>query len=626
MTVLMLTIHGIIRLGLPPEIRLPGLGVPIRDIPLLLALLAGGGPLVWGLLGKLRRGEFGSDLLAGMSILTAIALGEYLAGTIVVLMLSGGEALEAFAIRQASSVLDALARRMPTLAHRHESGTIHEIPLDTIQIGDTLEILPHDICPVDGTVIAGHGVMDESFLTGEPYQISKAPGSKVISGALNGQHSLTIRADRLPIDSRYANIMKVMRASEQQRPQMRRVADRLGAWYTPMALLLAGLAWLISGESVRFLAVLVVATPCPLLIAIPVAIIGAISLSARRGIIIRDPSILETLPTCTTAIFDKTGTLTAGEPTLTKIELTGKWARETVLRRVGALEQYSKHPLARAVLRVAEAEIARFPVPTQVSEPPGQGMTGTVEETQVIITNRAKARQQFPQMDIPPTSQKAGLECLVVMDDRLAAILRFRDRPRHDSAKFVAHLRPKHALSRTILLSGDRESEVVTLADQVGIDVRHFGKSPEEKWEIVREETQNARTMYLGDGINDAPALAAATVGIAFGTQSDITSEAAGAVILDRTLVKVDELMHISKRLRRIALQSAVGGMTLSIAGMALAATGYLTPVMGAIAQEGIDLIAVLNALRMAWLPRRLQDYDSSLDTRNSRSSEDRNR
>ena len=264
-----------------------------RELPLYVVLAAGGVPLVLSLALKLARRQFGSDLLAGISIVAAVLLGEDLAGAFVVLMLSGGEALEAFALGPASSVLQALAHRMPLVAHRRANRQVIEVPLDEVRIGDELIVYPHGICPVDGVVIDGHGVMDESYLTGEPFMMPKAPGSEVFSGAINGENALTLRAGRLAVDSRYARIMNVMRDSEQRRPQLRRLGDQLGARYTPIALALAISAWMWSGEPVRSLAVLVVATPCPLLIGIPVAIIGAISLAAKRSIIIRDPAVLD---------------------------------------------------------------------------------------------------------------------------------------------------------------------------------------------------------------------------------------------------------------------------------------------------------------------------------------------
>jgi heavy metal translocating P-type ATPase len=599
--------HLLLRLTPAAGGRVLGLALP--DLPLVVALALGGAPLVVGLLLKLARREFGSDLLAGISIVTSVLLREYLAGTLVVLMLSGGEALEAYAVRSASSVLAALARRMPSVAHRKRGEDVAEVALDAVAAGDTLVIFPHEICPVDGTVLEGRGTMDESYLTGEPYLMSKAPGSQVLSGAINGEAALTIRADKLAVDSRYAKIMQVMRASEQSRPRLRRLGDQLGALYTPLAVALALAAWVVSSDPTRFLAVLVVATPCPLLIAIPVAIIGSVSLSARRGIIIKDPAVLEKVDTCRTAIFDKTGTLTYGRPELTELLPAAGWEGPDVLALVAALERYSKHPLSGAILEAARKRGAPPREVGAVSERPGQGLSGSVAGRVVQVTNRHKLAAQHPDQaaELPPAS--GGLECVVLVDGRYAATLRFRDRPRSDSAPFIRHLGRRHRVARVLLVSGDREEEVRHLADQVGIREVYAGRTPEEKLAIVREETRKANTVFLGDGINDAPALTAATVGVAFGQGSDITAEAAGAVILDSTLAKVDEFLHISHRLRAIALQSAVGGMALSLLGMGLAAAGHLPPVAGAVAQEVIDVLAVVNALRVALPPRSLTDY-----------------
>ncbi len=583
--------------------------VSLDQLPLLAALALGGVPLVLELLHKLLRGEFGSDLLAGISIVTAVILGEYLAGTLVVLMLSGGEALEAYAVRSASSVLQALARRVPAHAHRKQDGSLAECPLDAIVPGDVLVVFPHEICPVDGTVLEGHGIMDESYLTGEPYMMSKTPGTPVLSGAINGESALTIRAEKRAIDSRYARIMQVMRESEQRRPQLRRLGDLLGAWYTPVAVLLALTAWASSGEPVRFLAVLVVATPCPLLIAIPVAIIGSISLSARRGIIIKDPTVLETIDTCRTAIFDKTGTLTYGQPELTDLLPATGGNEKTLLSLVASLERYSKHPLATAVLQAAQDAGAMLQDAGEIREPPGKGLQGQVAGRSIRITGRKQLLAERPELQDQLPQQPDGLECVVLIDGQYAGTLHFRDRPRAEGKAFVRHLQPRHQLHRLLLVSGDREEEVRYLANRVGIQEVYAGQSPEQKLERVRQETARARTVFLGDGINDAPALTAATVGIAFGSHSDITAEAAGAVILDTNLGKVDELLHIGRRMRAIALQSAVGGMALSMLGMVLAAVGYLPPVAGAVAQEVIDVVAVVNALRAAWPPRMLTDY-----------------
>jgi heavy metal translocating P-type ATPase len=585
-----------------------GTDVPVRValVPLIVALLVGGTPLVFELAKKLVKREFGSDLLAGISIVTAVLLGQYLVAAIVVLMLSGGAALEEFATARASSVLDALARRMPSVAHRRGAdGAAVDVKLEEIRIGDVLIVLPHEICPVDGAVIEGRGRMDEAYLTGEPYEISKMAGSQVISGAINGDAALVIRAEKLAVDSRYARIMKVMQSSEQQRPRLRRLGDQLGAWYTPIALVLAGIAALASRDVHRFLAVVVVATPCPLLLAIPTAIIGAISVAARRSIIIKNPAVLEQIDSCETLIFDKTGTLTYGRPKLTEILCAEGFEKRDVLRLAASLEQYSKHPLAGAVVGEAQKQEIKFGGVTELSEPPGEGLRGVVEGRKVRITGRKQAEEAGAVLP----AMSSGLECAMFIDERYAAMMRFHDAPRSDSRVFIQHLKPRHGVRKVMLVSGDRESEVRYLADRVGITEVYAGKSPEEKVAIVKEETGKARTLFVGDGINDAPALTAATVGVAFGSQSDIITEAADAVILETSLGKIDELMHIGRRMRRIALQSALGGMLASIVGMIAAALGYLPPIGGAVAQEIIDLFAVLNAVRVAIPSDDLQDF-----------------
>ncbi len=572
------------------------------DAPLIIAVVAGGIPLIIDLAKHMLSGEFGADLLAGVSIVTAVLMGEYLVGAIVVLMLSGGAALEQYATRRASSVLNALANRMPRIAHRSTNSGFTDVALEEIVIGDRVTVLPHEICPLDGTVLEGHGSMDESYLTGEPFLISKTPGSQVLSGAINGENAFTISAGKLPVDSRYAKIMQVMRASQLERPRMRRIADRLGAWYTPVALALAALAWMAAGDPHRFLAVMVIATPCPLLIAIPIAIIGAISVAARSGIIIRNPGVLERVDRCRTLIFDKTGTLTYGKPVLTDILPAAGFRSEEVLRLAASLEQYSKHPLAGAILKAAsEQGLALEPV-RLISEKPGEGLRGVADGHTVELTGRTKMFLNLP-------SAGPGLECLVCIDGNYAATFRFRDEPRRDSSAFVSHLKPKHHAQKVILLSGDRESEVRYLGQAVGIAEVYASKTPEEKLAIVQQETLHAKTLYVGDGINDAPAMLAATAGVAFGQNSDITAEAADAVLLEPSLAKIDELMHISRHMRKIAIQSAVGGMGLSLIGMAAAALGYLPPVQGAVAQEFIDLAAVLNALRVAIPPAQKTDF-----------------
>jgi heavy metal translocating P-type ATPase len=414
-----------------------------------------------------------------------------------------------------------------------------------------------------------------------------------------------IRAEKLAIDSRFARIMRVMQDAEQRRPRMRRLADKLGAWYTPVALALGAMAWGFTGEAHRFLAVVVVATPCPLLIAIPVAVIGAISLSARRGIIIRNPAALEQIDRCRTLIFDKTGTLTYGKPSVSEILCVDRFTEVEVLQLAASLERYSKHPLSLAIQEAAQKKNLPIEIVSEISERPGEGLRGTVAGRKTWITSRSKISGQ--QVELPPIT--SGLECLIFIDGSYAATFRFHDTPRTDSRTFIKHLKPRHAVNRVLLVSGDRDQEVRRLAEEVGISEVHSAKTPEDKVAITREEVSVSPTLFLGDGINDAPAMQAATVGVAFGVQSDVTSEAADAVILEASLARVDELIHIARRMRNIALQSAIGGMALSVLGMLAAAFGYLPPIGGAIAQEIIDLAAVLNAVRVAVPPRYLVDF-----------------
>jgi heavy metal translocating P-type ATPase len=572
-------------------------GVLPADMPLLALIVIGGIPLVIQVAIKMFRGSVGADFLGGIELVAAAALEQYLASALIVLMLAGGQALEVYAMRKASAVLRALSERMPASAHRKKGDGVEEIALTDIAIGDEILVYPHETAPVDGMVTEGHGSMDESYLTGEPYQVSKAPGVAVLSGAINGESVLTIRAEKLAHDSRYAQIMGVMQEAEQKRPTMRRLGDQLGGWFAVFALIVTAAVWFFTGDALRALSVLVIATPCPLIIAIPITIIGAISMAARRGIIIKDPTVLERLPTCRTAIFDKTGTLTYGKPELTEIVPAESVTQNDILQRAASLERYSKHPLASAIMQAAEKAKLGLMEADSVSEKPGQGLTGMVAAHEIAVTSRKKLLQLQPSIQLPPTA--AGLESIIMMDGKYAATFRFRDAPRSDGKSFIGHLGPSHQFNKIMLVSGDRESEVNYLAELLGIKETLASQSPEQKVAIVRAETAKAPTLFMGDGINDAPALASATVGIAFGQHSSVTAEAAGAVIMENSLVKVDELIHISARLRTIALQSAIGGMVFSIIGMGFASAGYISPVQAALLQEFIDILAIANALRL---------------------------
>jgi heavy metal translocating P-type ATPase len=580
----------------------------MRDITLLASVIIAAIPLCIELIFQLVKGRFSVDLLAFVSIVSAILFRQYWVAGIVILMLSGGKALEEYATRRASSVLKALAKRMPQIAHRIGAvGRDEDVQIDQVVAGDLLRVYPHELCPVDGIVHEGWGSMDESYLTGEPFLIEKVPGAAVLSGAVNGNDAITIRATRVATESRYAKIVDVLRASELHRPRIRRLGDRLGAWYAPVCLAVAGLAWIISSDPGRFLAVLVIATPCPLLLAIPVAITGAISVAARRGIVIKDPSVLERIGSCTTLIVDKTGTLTYGKPVLTEVICAGRWLRRDLIQLAASLERFSKHPLATAVLRSAEDENIPLLHPHRVQEEPGRGLRGDIDGRSVALTNRSKMPAELREQleDVP-----SGMECIVIIDGMLAGAMHFRDQPRAESSPFLRHVKFHHGFTSVVLLSGDRPSEVQHFAEAIGISQVHGGAAPEEKLALVKELTDRERTLYVGDGINDAPAMMNATVGIALGVNSEVTSEAAGAVILQSSLGSIDELIHIGDRMRRIALTSAIGGMLVSAVGMAAGFAGLLVPIEGAILQEIIDLAAILNSLRMILPSASLSDFE----------------
>ena len=590
-------------------LALTGFAEPWSWLPLAASGLLVGIPLAVVIVRDALRRTMGADLLGLIAILAGAALQEWFVVGVIALMVSGGAALESAATLRASQILDALAKRSPTIAHRlRADGSFEDVPVGNVLVDDVVVVLPHEICPVDGVVVQGTGAMDESFLTGEPYVVPKAPGSKVMSGAINSTMAVQVRATALSADSRYAQIVGVLTKAEHERPPIRRLADRLGAVYTVIALGVALLGWAISGEPERFLAVIVIATPCPLLIGVPVAVIGAISLAARHNIIVKDPSMLERIGTAQTMIFDKTGTLTYGRPVLVSVHTAPGVDEAQVLAWVASAEQFSRHPLASAIV---EAVHEPLPTPERVEELPGHGLIAYVDGHTIEVTGRKALLTRSPQdRDLLP-AEAAGLECVIVVDGAYAATLQFRDEPREGAHLFVTHLPSGHGVVRTILLSGDRQSEVDYLAARVGLDEAYASVSPEEKLRMVREETLRGPTVFLGDGINDAPAMTAATVGIAFGQNNDVTAEAADAVVLDSSLERLDELLHIGARMRRIALQTAIGGIALSVIGMGLAVFGLLPPVAGAIAQEVIDVLAILNASRVGLTRKPMTDFNN---------------
>jgi heavy metal translocating P-type ATPase len=571
----------------------PDLVTPV----LLLVLVLGGIPILAGQLVNVLKLNFSSDILAAISIVTAIFLNENLAACLVVLMLSGGETLERYASGRASKALTAFVKRLPSKVKKIENDGVVEKDVSEIVVGDILSFDPHQIAPFDGIVEQGHGSVDESLLTGEPYKVSKVVGSAIVSGSVNGEVALTFKVTTIGKDTRYQKILKVMQEAQGKKLKLRRLGDQLGAWYTPLAVCLAIIFAYVENSATTFLSVIVVATPCPLIIAIPVAIIGAISRAAERGILIRDPALLESISKIDTVFFDKTGTMTYGEPDLNELILLDETKdKDLILGYVGSLEQFSSHPLAKPILKYAREKNITLSIPDSCQEKAGMGLIGEFGDLSVVVTSRKKAIQNFGVINLP--EKKIGLEVIVLVNSKAALLISLTDKVKKGGKELIEHLKAKHGVSSISILSGDTEEEVRNLANEVGITEIRAKLSPEEKYEIVKKETLVRQTLFVGDGINDAPALSAASIGIAFGTGSEISSEAASAVILDGKLEKLDELLHIAKFTRKVALQSAVGGMVLSILGMFLAGFGVLNPVTGALTQEVIDVFAVLNSLR----------------------------
>lgn len=567
------------------------------QLTLYIVLILGGIPILCGQLINVINFNFSSDILAAISISTAILLSEYLAASLVILMLSGGEALERYASGRASQALNAFIKRLPNTVKKLTDSTLTEVNISEIKVDDLFSLDPHQISPFDGIVENGKGSVDESLLTGEAYQVSKVKGSQIISGSVNGEVALIVKVTAIGQDTRYEKILKVMKDAQSKKLKLRRIGDQLGAWYTPIAVLLACIFGYYQDSSITFLSVLVVATPCPLIIAIPVAIIGSISKAAEKGILIRDPSILESISKIEKVYLDKTGTMTYGEPEITEIiKLSSEVDQNKILTFVASLEQFSTHPLSKPLVKYAKENNLDLVLPDSCQEQAGLGLIGSFNNCSLVITSRKIAKERYQAVNLP--EKTIGLEVIVIYNSTPALLIKLRDQVKTGGKEFITHLKDKHGVKEISILSGDTEEEVQSLAKDVGITEIKAKLSPEDKYKIIKDNTEKSNILFIGDGINDAPALSAATIGIAFGTGSEVSSEAASAVILDGKLNKVDELFHIGKRTRQIALESAIGGMALSIIGMFLAGFGILSPVTGALAQEVIDVFAVVNALR----------------------------
>ena len=580
-------------------LHLAGLAGPARAVwaagvvPVLAAL-------VIEIARSLRAGEVGLDIVAALSMTAALVFGETLAAAVVALMYSGGTFLEGFAEGRARREMHDLLSRVPRSATRHRDGGLEEVGLDAIEPGDRLLIRQGEVVPVDGTVASAAAFLDTSALTGEALPVRLAEGQEAMSGSTNAGGAFDLIATRPAADSTYAGIVRLVEQAQRSKAPMSRLADRWSLGFLAVTLLIAGAAWALSGDPIRAVAVLVVATPCPLILAVPVALVAGLSRAAQAGVLIKGAKPLEAMARIHTLILDKTGTLTDGRPRIVAVELAGGFDEAEVLRLAAALDQASKHPVAQAIVAAARDRGLTLAVPSAVSEVPGEGVAGQVEGRAVLVGGPGfvAGRASMAGGPLLAPADPGAVQVAVAIDGRLAGILVMADPLRDGTAALIAALR-RRGVARVVLATGDRVEVARQVTDGLGLDALRAGLTPDQKVLVVLSERKDGPVMMVGDGVNDAPALAAADVGVAMGARGAAASAEAADVVL--LVDRVDRLLpglRIARGARRIALESVVVGIGLSVLGMGAAAFGLLTPVQGAVAQELIDVAAILNALR----------------------------
>ncbi len=552
--------------------------------------------------GALRGGSPGVDVIALVAILGAIALGDSFTAALVALMVSGGGALEEFAQGRARGELSALLARVPRGAHRLDGEALVEVGVDDIVPGDLLLVKAGEVVPVDGLVVGEAALLDEAALTGEPIAVTRAAGEVARSGGLNAGAAFRLRAAATAEGSTYAAIVRLVRSAEGQRAPLVRMADQWALWFLPLALAVAALAWLLHGQAEYALAVLVVATPCPLILAAPVALVCGVSRAARHGAIVKGGAALERLARVRTVLFDKTGTLTTGTPEVEAVEALGGFEPDEVLRLAASLDQVSQHAVAGAVVAAARAAGLALALPEGVEEVPGAGLRGTVEGRAVAVGGAGYLAGRGVAMPGAGLAVRlagaAPAAAWVAVDGEVAGVLLLADRIRAETPRTLAALR-EAGVGRLVMVTGDRAGPAVAVGDVLGLDAVHAEQTPEGKIAVVRAERQAAPVLMIGDGINDAPALALADVGVAMGARgAAAAAEAADVVLMVDRIDRLPAVVGVARHARHIAHQSISVGMGLSLVAMAVAALGYLPPPVGAVVQEGIDVAVILNALR----------------------------
>jgi heavy metal translocating P-type ATPase len=590
-----------------------------------ITLVIGGAPIVFETIKEMLHGRFASDIVAMLAISTAIITNEAFPGVIIVIMQSGGKALEDYAFRKATTSLDELMTRSPKIAHRKiNDNEIEDVDVERIRIGDQLVIRPGDLVPVDGTIVSGDAQIDESSLTGEPLSKIKHIGEEVFSGTINTGNIFEIKAKRISEESQYSKIVKLVKKAREEKAPIQRLADKYAVWFTPITLAMCGFGWLLTQNVQTILSVLVVATPCPLIFATPVAIIGGIDKAAKQSIIVKSGSAIEQISRADAIVFDKTGTITYGVPLVEDIILLDNfkknqngrninYSKDDILFKAASLEQMSSHPSAQSITRAGKEKFNSFPLPTSFHESSGSGVEGYVTGEHIMVGSYNYIESQFntntnydtinSNRDLLKTItdfQKRGkMVALVNINGTNAGIITFTDKIRDGVATMIQDLKKK-GMKETIMLTGDSLDNAKSIANQIGVDNYKYDLLPEDKVNEVKKLREKFKDIIMiGDGINDAPALATATVGIAMGAKGTaISAEAADVVLLVDDVTKVYDVIHIGKETIKVAKQSIFFGMGISFLLMIFASFGLILPSVGALFQEALDIGVILNALR----------------------------
>ena len=569
----------------------------IADILWLIVLVVGGAPTVLKTIRKMLKGNFAADVVAMLAIITAVIMHEYFAGVIIVIMQSGGEALENYSLKRASSTLEQLLARAPRIAHRKENEQITEIEASQVRVDDILMVRPGDLIPVDGTLLSPEADIDESALTGEPLTRSKQKGDGLLSGSVNGGNAFEMQAVKISAESTYAQIVQLVQDAQQDKPPLQRLADRYAVWFTPITLVMCGVGWLITGTPATILAVLVVATPCPLILAVPVAVLGGINRAASASIVVKSGTAIEQIGHVEAMIFDKTGTLTFGKPTIDQVVTLDGVSGDSLLHIAGSVEQLSSHTLGQALTAAAQAK-QPLTLPTNFQESSGYGVEGDLDGQHIVLGSPRYLNDKTGNA-VPTATLQSELTTYIAIDNQLKGLVTFKDQLRPGVPELIQRLRTM-GVKRTIMLTGDNEEHAQAIGKAAGIDQIEANLLPEDKVRLVKEIMQQYSVVAMvGDGINDAPALATATIGVAMGAHgTGISAEAADIVLLVDDVTKIADAVETGQRMLRIAKQSIYIGLGLSFAFMVIASFGLISPAIGALLQEATDVIVILNALR----------------------------